>query len=440
MLKFLLSLSFVLLIIASAQAQSDTEASPAFDATAAWSEYQSLLEEKYAYIDRTDFDVTAYLSRAGEIASTLQSEEEMRDFIHRSTYAFTDPHLIVGPFVESDFNIIPTVSHLWIDYSDGAYRLADVRRTGTMTGKGLETGLILTHVNDEPVDESVARIFEGLLETPTGKQKAYAATLLANGRRDGASVTVRFETETGDVLEAVLDDPRTFAVTVSEMPPLSYRTQDDVGIIRINNSLGNNQTIIAFDDAMQALGDNRAIIIDLRNTPSGGNTEVARSIIGHFIDEVRPYQVHEVPAFNREFTVPRRYAEYVFPRADYYDGPLIVLGSRWTGSMGEGLVIGLDAAAGAYTMTSDMGDLLGGLWNYDLRSMAARVDLGGEALFHVDGTRRENYQPDLFIENADNGGSVEDPAIEAAIACVEDQTCTTREIKDLIMRPSRALE
>ncbi|MEM1087905.1 MAG: S41 family peptidase [Pseudomonadota bacterium] len=439
----MLKLTFSLLLFACLAALSNAEPDPdvkSFDAEAAWQEYQSLLEEKYAYVDRTDFDVPAYLKRAGQIASGLKNEDEMRAFIHRSTYAFTDPHLIVGPFADGDFNIIPTVSHVWIDYTDGQYRLSDVRRTGELSGLGLETGLTLTHVNGQEISEAVSEIYDGLLDMPTDKQKAYAATLIVNGRRDGARVKISLKNDGGDVVETLLPDPRSFAVTVSEMPLLSYRSENDVGIIRINNSLGNNQTIIAFDDAMKALRESRAIIVDLRNTPSGGNTEVARSMMGHFVDEVRPYQVHEIPAFNREFSVPRRFAEYVFPRGETYDGPLIVLGSRWTGSMGEGLVIGFDAAAGAYTITSDMGDLLGGLWNYDLNTVSARVDLGGEALFHVDGTPRELYQPDFYIENANNGGYNTDAALEAAFACIDDGTCRQREIKSVIKLPATALE
>ncbi|MEO1642029.1 MAG: hypothetical protein AAFR74_01750, partial [Pseudomonadota bacterium] len=94
----------------------------------------------------------------------------------------------------------------------------------------------------------------------------------------------------------------------------------------------------------------------------------------------------------------------------------------------------------AYTITSNMGDLLGGLWNYDLSTIPARVDLGGEALFHVDGTPREDYQPDLFIENAENGGSSQDVALEAAFTCISDGSCTKRNVITVLQRPSNALE
>jgi carboxyl-terminal processing protease len=173
--------------------------------------------------------------------------------------------------------------------------------------------------------------------------------------------------------------------------------QGRFGYIKINNHLGNNDLITAFDEALKAQMKTEGLVLDLRNTPSGGNTEVARSIIGHFIDETRSYQIHEVPSLEREFTVPRRFIEQVKPRLPYYDKPVVVLGGHWTGSMGEGLVIGMDAAAGAYTITSDMGDLLGALRNFNMKKSTARVDFGSEALFHFDGTPREDYVADLVV-------------------------------------------
>jgi len=157
------------------------------------------------------------------------------------------------------------------------------------------------------------------------------------------------------------------------------------------------------------------MIIDLRNTPSGGNTEVARSIIGHFVTGTRSYQIHEIPSIEREFTVPRRFIEQVKPRNPQYPKPVVVLGGRWTGSMGEGLVIGLDAAAGAYTIASDMADLLGALSNINLEKSGARMDLGTETLFHVDGTPREDYIANMPLESADREADGSDPAMRSAL-------------------------
>lgn len=91
-----------------------------------------------------------------------------------------------------------------------------------------------------------------------------------------------------------------------------------------------------------------AVVIDLRNTPSGGNTDVARALIGHFITEARPYQRHRSPGIERKTTVPRMLVKYPMPRAPHYSGTLTVLGGAWTGSMGEVRVIGLHAAVSAH--------------------------------------------------------------------------------------------
>ena len=66
-----------------------------------------------------------------------------------------------------------------------------------------------------------------------------------------------------------------------------------------------------------------------------------------------------------------------------------------------------------------MGDLLGGLWNEQLELSGARVDLGGEALFHVDGTPREDYVADIAIEPASTADDGTDPALAEALRLLE---------------------
>ncbi|MEO0439663.1 MAG: hypothetical protein AAF067_02185 [Pseudomonadota bacterium] len=93
--------------------------------------------------------------------------------------------------------------------------------------------------------------------------------------------------------------------------------------------------------------------------------------------------------------------------------------------MGEGLVIGLDAAADAYTIASDMGDLLGALSNLNLEASGARIDIGTESLFHVDGTPREDYVADLPLRESDRLADGSDPAMAAALKYLE-QAVTSR--------------
>ena len=159
------------------------------------------------------------------------------------------------------------------------------------------------------------------------------------------------------------------------------------------------------------------LILDLRETPSGGNTEVGRSVIGHFATEARPFQVQTVPSLEREFSVPRQFTEYVMPRLPHRSAKeTVALGSYWTGSMGEGVLIGLDGAADMYVIASDMGDLLGGLSNFDLEHSSIRLNLPFETISHIDGTPREDFVADLALNSSDRDELGSDPAMEAAVS------------------------
>jgi carboxyl-terminal processing protease len=79
-------------------------------------------------------------------------------------------------------------------------------------------------------------------------------------------------------------------------------------------------------------------------------------------------------------------------------------------------VIGLHAAAGARTFASDLGDLLGALHVLELPATRATLELGAEALFHVDGTPRGDYVADVPLASADRDADGGDPAVRAALA------------------------
>ena len=389
-----------------------------FNAPEAWDEFEQTLRLFYAYLERGDFDVEAQLARSKALASAAKTDAEFRRILHRTAYAFTDPHFIVGPFDDFDYNIIPTSSDLKVEWQDDRLVIIGLRH-GSAASEKLKAGWFIIDVDGDDPDTASRRPFGKAVKTPTAKQLNYGANLAVNGRRAGER-EISVMTHQGTVKDFILPSPRDFALKVNQMPlittnpfgysgarflnggpddPLGFFSdgQGRFGYIKINNHLGNNDLITAFDEALKAQMKTEGLVLDLRNTPSGGNTEVARSIIGHFIDETRSYQIHEVPSLEREFTVPRRFIEQVKPRLPYYDKPVVVLGGHWTGSMGEGLVIGMDAAAGAYTITSDMGDLLGALRNFNMKKSTARVDFGSEALFHVDGTPREDYVADLVV-------------------------------------------
>lgn len=135
------------------------------------------------------------------------------------------------------------------------------------------------------------------------------------------------------------------------------------------------------------------IEIDLTDTPSGGNTDVARAIMGWFVKRPTAYQVHNLPREARRNGIGRQWVEQVLPRAGkFHAGPVTVSVGRWTGSMGEGLAIGFDAI-GARVVGGRMAGLLGAIYDYRLETSGLVIKLPTERLTAVDGTPREEFVP-----------------------------------------------
>lgn len=394
-------------------------AAPAFDAAALWTNVRADFDLFYAYRDLRGFDADRYLDRVGALVSTAPDRETFRRHLHRATYAFTDPHLGFGPFTADDFNIIPSASDLQLGYEAGRYVILDVRADSAAAAAGLRPGWEVMTVNDTAIDPAVLVVFEGLVDQPSDAQRAYAATLLSNGRREGdRQITVK--TTDGSQRALALVNPRVHAKSVMDDPMvvtqrITAPDGSDIAHVWVNNRLGDNDLITAFDKVMAEVADADALILDLRNTPSGGNAEVGRSIMGHFTTTVQPFQIHERPSLAREFGVPRRYIEQVFPREPVFNPDrTVVLGGYWTGSMGEGVVIGMDAM-GIHTIASDMGDLLGGMSNFSFADNTITLAIPTETLFHVDGTPREDFVADGALLSADTDADGSDPALAAAL-------------------------
>ena len=136
------------------------------------------------------------------------------------------------------------------------------------------------------------------------------------------------------------------------------RLPGNIGYIRINNSLGNNELIKIFDKTVDAMMDTDGIILDLRETASGGNTTVARAIMGRFAEQERAYQKHVYTGEELETGIRRSTLELVTPRKNNYKKPLVILVGNWTASMGEGIAIGFDGMRRGKVIGTKMAGLL----------------------------------------------------------------------------------
>lgn len=174
---------------------------------------------------------------------------------------------------------------------------------------------------------------------------------------------------------------------------------DEVGVIRLNNTLGNDDLVTAFDEALDELSNTKGLIIDLRNTVFGGDSYEARGIMSRFIDQPRPYQKHTYPATSpNNPDVQRSRTEYATPRGKQYAQAVVVLVGRWTGSMGEGLAIGFEEMGRGEIVGSEMRRLAGEVYDFGFKHQRYGYKLSTTRLLHVDGTPREQYVPKNYVK------------------------------------------
>lgn len=377
-----------------------------FDAGAAWAEFEALVRVDYAYFQRPGVDGAQLLATFEARAKACRRPAQFIDVLQVLGRNFADPHFIVGPLEKNDPNVVPTSSDLHVEWVDGQWVVRAVRFDSPAMHAGLEAGVTVSAIDGEPLDARISRLLGQPREALSPEQRTFGADVALTGLRDGRPRTL--QTSLG---AKTLGPANAQAAALEKGPHLTVTRAAEVGIIRFNNSLGERAVVAEFTAALQQLADAPVLLLDLRETPSGGNTVVARGILGHFVDAEHPYQVHTVPADAREWGVPRKFVEYVLPLAPRWKKPVFVVGGRWTGSMGEGLMIGFDAL-GVPTVGSELGHLLGGIANVTLERSGAKVDLGVEALFHVDGSPREAFRPRRYLPDAERTAG-KDPALEA---------------------------
>lgn len=351
---------------------------------------EPLINSQYAYLDRFPGEVMPMSPVLRAEAEAVTDRSALLRYAEHAVSALVDHHAITGGSFADSWSLVPSYSDLWVEPDGDAWRITAVRDGSPAAGAGILPGDALTAVGGTPTGDAVAAFWSDLGLAVDGERAGHAARVLAAGRRDRPrDLTIR----SPGGAERRLALPNLYAVQGGDRPAVEVREMADDRIIRFNDSLGDSDTIAAFDAAMAGLREGQRVVLDLTDTASGGNTVVARAIMGWFVDAPMAYQVHNLPAEGRETGVPRQWVEQVLPRpGKRHRGPVLVRVGRWTGSMGEGLAIGMDAL-GPEVSGGPMAGLLGAVYDHRLANSGLVIKLPTERLYAVDGTPREAFIP-----------------------------------------------
>jgi carboxyl-terminal processing protease len=323
-------------------------------------------------------------------AEAVGDRRALLRYAEHAVTALADHHAITGGSFNDSWGLVPSYSDLWIEPEGDVWRITAVRDGSPAAGADVRPGDRLVAIGETSTATAVAAFWSELGLEPAGDRAGFAARVLAAGRRDRPrDLTIR----DASGIERRLSLPNLYVAGPGLRPPVSMHQAGSALVIRFNDSLGDSATVAAFDAAMATARPGQPIVLDLTDTASGGNTVIARAVMGWFVDAPTAYQIHNLPAEERETGVPRQWIEQVLPRpGKRHRGPVTVRVGRWTGSMGEGLAIGLDAL-GAAVVGDPMAGLLGAIYDHRLANSGMVIKLPTERLYAVDGTPREAFRP-----------------------------------------------
>lgn len=352
---------------------------------------EGLINKYYAYLDRLPGNTFRLTPRLALEADRVLDERTLLQFLERALLLLGDHHAITGSSLSSSWAVVPSYADMWVETRSGQFEVTAVRRGSPADTARIKPGSIVVAIDDVPIAQAVDRFAEDLGQARGAPWDAFAARILLAGKRDRLrAFTLR--TPKGVLRRYVL--PNLYQLPARSDAPVSISKSGEAAVITINNSLGDMKTIAAFDAAMATIGAETPLVIDLTDTPSGGNTTVARAIMGWFVDQATAYQRHALPSEERDTGIARAWLELVMPRAGKrHTGPVTIRVGRWTGSMGEGLAIGLQQTGGqlcgGQLCGGPMAGLLGAVNDYVVGASGLTIKLPFERLSTVDGTPRE---------------------------------------------------
>jgi hypothetical protein len=354
--------------------------------------FVELVNRRYAYLDRLPGGRFVLTPALATEANAVLDRDSLLRFLEHGVALLVDHHAITGAAQNDSWALVPSYSDLWVKQDGAGYVVSDVRE-GMPAARRVAPGDRVLSVDGVAFEAAIEAWWRDLgVNEPGQEAREFAARVLLAGRRDRPRL---LRIRHGASAPVTLALPNVYAARRSSrsQPPVSTTRLAQVTRIVFHDSLGESSAIAAFDAAMAAVPMGDRIVIDLTDTPSGGTSTVARAIMGWFVTQPQPYQMHASPEEFRQTGIARQWAEYVAPRAGkHFAGPVSVRVGRWTGSMGEGLAVGF-AALGVPVCGGPMAGLLGAIEDNRLEHSGLVVKFATERLTTLAGTARELFRP-----------------------------------------------
>ena len=353
----------------------------------------------------------------------VASREQFIGLLERVLDELYDPHAQLTVNTPSSPRLVPSGTDLWAEWRGGRAVITEVRPGSDAQRAGIVPGTVIVAIDGTAISDAVESRMGRTYPHSVAAARDWALRAVLAGRHNARRV---LELQNEDATRTVGLPARDQFGSAAPLPVVHSQLEPGIGYVRFQDSLGDDHTVDAFDRALDELRETRALILDLRDTPSGGNSSVARGILGRFVDRESPYQKHVLTSEERETGIRRSWLELVSPRGAFvYRGPVAVLVDHWTGSMGEGVAIGLSAVDSATIVGTPMAGLAGATYHLTLPRTGIGMNLPAERLYHVDGTPRETFRPSILVD-VSRAAAGQDPFLTAALLALAEKAATPR--------------
>lgn len=357
------------------------------DALADFDVLWATVEREYAYYDEADTArVWACVRERVRPRVEKASLDEALPLFEEAIESLTDFHAHMNIHRPQSWRLIPSGSDIRAQWEDGQAIVEAVRPRSPAAQAGVRPGQTVRRVGGVPTAQAIAaHLARYPCVDPTSRWAQHWALQRVLAGTHAAARELTLERRDGSLRTVWLPTPR-----VDRPSTPQYKTLPDGTVVIAITELGHAHTVSRFHSQLdRAIArDAPGLIIDVRETATGGNTSVAEPILARFVAHEAGYQRvlprHGPPSVR---TVKPD------PLGRVFDKPVAVVVGPWTASMGEGLAIGLHALRAAPVVGLPMAGLRGAVETFTLPNSGWAFTLPTAKLAHVNGTPREAFQP-----------------------------------------------
>lgn len=283
---------------------------------------------------------------------------------------------------------------LWVEPArDGSAVITSVRASSAAADVDVRVGEKVLAVDTRPIATIASGVMPRCLLRTDPAATAYAFNIAVSGRR-GQPRTLSLRSQGGHDRQLLIPVKK----PTEPQNVDSCMLAGNIGLIVIR-SFADDAVVAAVDAALLRFKDTAGLIIDVREN-GGGDTAVARPIMGRFITEPKPYarmRRRDGAGLGAPWT------EIVKPRGPFtYRQPVAVLTTRWSTSMAEGFPMGMRGIGRGLIVGTPMMRVGAAVFPLRLDRTGLELQYSAEPVYDVQDRPRWLLEPDISVEGGAN--------------------------------------